>query len=477
VPDAIASRALRGGAVLGARQVVVQGANLLGFVVLARLLSPGEVGTVFMALFAQSMLTSLAALGLGTSLVRLPREPDDEDLRTVLATQQLVALPLAAACWLAAPAAVVGALAPPGDAIVMRAVALAVVLLPLQAGSLARLERRLDFARVARVEVAQAIAFNGVAAGLVAAGAGVGGVAVAFVVRAIVGVALALHAEPWRVGWRLDVARARPLLRFGVPLQAGALMSLAKDGLSPILVGATAGAAAVGLIEWAQALATYATVALMILPRVYVPAFARVQHEPAALARLVGHAVLAANAVVAPLAVVTLVLFAPIVDLVFGARWHAARELFYWLWCANLVVPTVTPLVGLLTAVGRSRAVLALSATWTLGTWLAGAPLVLALGPIGFGVANLLVQASAIWVLRLAREHVEVPLLPRVLPPWTCAAAVGALTLVVARLWPPSSIVALAALALASLGAYAGALALLLPREARLAWAALRGTP
>lgn len=474
---ALARRAIRGGVALGTRQVVVQGANLLGFVVLARLLGPGELGTVVVALFAQGALTSVALLGLHTSLIRLPREPDAGDLRAVLATQHLVAIPLALACWLVAPTVVALLLAPPGDAIALRAAALAVVLGPLSAVPLACLERRLDFARVARVEVAQALAYNTVAVVLVWAGAGVPGVAVALVLRAAVGALLATRAAPGSIGWRLDVARVRPLLRFGVPLQAVGWMSLVKDALSPVLVGLTAGAAAVGLVEWAQALATYATVALMILQRVYVPAFARVQHAPGELGRLVGHAVLAANAVAAPIAVVTLVLFDPIVALVFGARWEQGRELFSWLWCANLVVPTVTPLVGLLTAVGRSRAVLALSATWTGGTWLLGAPLVLALGPRGYGIANLLVQASAIWVLRLARAHVSVPLLPRVLPPWTCAAATGVATLAVARTWPPGSLASLAALAVASLALYALLLGLLLPREARLAWAAVRGTP
>jgi len=474
---ALARRAIRGGVALGTRQVLVQGANLLGFVVLARLLGPAELGTVVMALFAQGALTSVASLGLGTSLVRLPREPDAGDLRAVLATQHLVAIPLALACWLVAPTAVALTLSSPGAVVALRAVALAVVLVPLQTVPLACLERRLDFAHVARVEAVQALAYNGVGVLLVWAGAGVPGVAIALLVRALAGALLATLAAPWPIGWRVDLARVRPLLRFGIPLQAASWMSIVKDGLSPVLVGLTAGAAAVGLIEWAQALATYATVALMILQRVYVPAFARVQGEPGELGRLVGHAVLAANAVAAPIAVVTLVLFEPIVDLVFGARWHAARELFYWLWCANLVVPTVTPLVGLLTAAGRSRAVLALSAAWMGGTWLLGAPLVLALGARGFGIANLLVQASAFWVVRLAREHVRVALLPRVLPPWSCAAATGIATLLVVRAWPPSSIVALASLAAASLALYALVLGLVLPREVRVAWAALREAP
>ena len=473
--EGIAGRALRGGAALGVRQLVVQGANVLGIVALARLLPPDGFGMVAIAAFVQSGLSSVAALGLGTSLVRLPEEPAAEDLRAVLAAQHLLAVPLALCCWMLAPVLMPLLLPSGGDAFLLRAVAVAVVLQPLQAVPFARLERRLDFARLASVEIAQSLAYNVAAVALVAAGAGLRGVAVAIVLRAVAGAALATLLEPWRVGWRIDVGRLRPLLRFGVPLQATTWISLVKDGLTPLLLGLTAGAAAVGLVDWAQTLATYPVIALMILQRVYVPAFARAQREPAVLARLVGHAVQAANAVAAPIAVLTLVLIGPITDLVFGERWQAARELFYWLWCANLFVPTVTPLVGLLTAVGRSRTVLALSLAWMAGTWLAGAPLVLLLGARGFGIANLAVQATVVWVVRLAREETDVALLPRILPPWLCAAAVGAVTLLVARAWPPASLPALAALVASALGLYALALAVALPRETRLAWAALRG--
>ncbi|MFN8601053.1 MAG: oligosaccharide flippase family protein [Candidatus Binatia bacterium] len=473
--DGIAGRALRGGAVLGVRQLVVQGANVLGIVALARLLSPDDFGLIAIATFVSGALSSVAALGLGTSLVRLPDEPVDDDLRVVLAAQHAVAVPLALGLWLLAPVITQILLRPDGETLLLRAVAIAVVLVPLQTVPFARLERRLDFARLASVEIVQALAFNVVAIAVTAAGGGTAGVALAIVLRALAGAVLATLLEPWRVGWKIDVERLRPLLRFGVPLQATTWISLVKDSLTPILLGATAGAAAVGLVDWAQMLATYPVIALMILQRVYVPAFARAQHDRAELGRLVGHAVQAANAVAAPIAVLTLVLVGPITDLVFGARWQAARELFYWLWCANLFVPTVTPLVGLLTATGRSRSVLALSLSWMAGTWLAGAPLVLWLGARGFAVANLAVQATVVWVVRLAREEVDVALLPRVLPPWLCAGAAGTLAFAAMRAWPPASLPALAAIVIVAGGLYVAALALVLPRETRLAWAALRG--
>ena len=69
----------------------------------------------------------------------------------------------------------------------------------------------------------------------------------------------------------------------------------------------------------------------------------------------------------------------------------------------------------------------------------------------------------------------DVALLPRVLPPWLCAAAAGILAFAAMRAWPPASLPALAAIVLVAGALYVVTLALVLPRETRLAWAALRG--
>jgi len=475
VSDGIASRALRGGFFLGVRQVLVHGANLLGVVALARMLSPAEFGTVVIALFLLGALASVSALGLGTSLVQRSAAPSALDERVVLTAQQLVAIVLAVALWVVAPYLTLQLVRPGVEAELFRAVALATLLFPLQTVPVARLERQLRFGRLALIEVVQALAYNLVAVLLVWWGAGTRAVAAALLVRALLAALLAQLASPWRIGFAFEATRLRALARFGIPFQAATWVSLVKDSLTPILLGATAGAAAVGFVDWAQTIATYPTLALMILQRLYVPAFARVQDRPQELTRLVERAIQATNAIAAPIAVVTLVLIGPIIELVFGARWRGAQELFYWLWCANLVVPTVTPLLGLLNALGRARAVLGLAVVWMLATWLLGAPLILWLGPVGFGIANLVVQASGFWAIALARQRVRFTVLANVLPSWACAAVVGLLTLLAARRWPPESLLHLGALGALALLAYTVALACVLRAETRRVWAALRG--
>ena len=71
----IVRRAVRGSVALGIRQSGVLGLNLMGSVILARLLTPGEFGVYAVVLFARSFLAAFADGGLGAGLIRQPDEP------------------------------------------------------------------------------------------------------------------------------------------------------------------------------------------------------------------------------------------------------------------------------------------------------------------------------------------------------------------------------------------------------------------
>jgi O-antigen/teichoic acid export membrane protein len=438
---AVARRAYRAWITVGARQAAAHAVNVVGTILLVRLLRPDDLGTLAAALFVHAVVVAASSLGLGAGLVQRSTEPELADERAAFAAQHVLATALAGLVWLAAPyVGSVYAVAPDDATRLLRAAAVAAWLAPLQAIPTSRLERHLRFGRLAVVEVAQAVVFNATAVLLLRRGLGAAGLATALVARALAGATLATLASPWRIGYAYAPARLRPLARFGIPFQAVTLVSLAKDSLTPVLIGGVAGAAAVGLVSWAQTVAAYPTLALMALQRVYVPAFARLQDDPRELGRLVERSVQAANALAAPVAVLTLVHFDALVELVFGAQWRAAEPLFLWLWAANLVVPTVTPLAGLLNALGRSRTVLAFAVLWAAATWGLGAPLVVGLGPVGFGVANAAVQVSNLWLLRIARRHVDVDLVRAVAPAWGCAALAAAASLLATHLVPATTL-------------------------------------
>lgn len=471
----IARDAVRGGGLLGLRQVFAQGLNLAGYALLARLLGPTEIGVLGIVLFVFGFLGTIGGAGLQASLIRLPDEPSAEDYRAVFTLQEAIMGVIAVTAFVAAPwiAGLYGR--PPEEAWLFRLVGVTLFVTSFQAIPAAMLERRLDFGKVAVVEIAQALAYNVVVVLLVWIGWGTAAFGAALCARALAGAVLATVASPWSARPLWDWERARGFLRIGAPLQGTVLVSQLKDSITPIFIGLAAGAATVGYVQWAQTLATGPLWASMVLSRVYLPTFARVQREPATLARFVDGAVRATHALVAPGAVLLLALAEPVTVLVFGPQWLPALPIFRLLWLANLVAPTTTALLAMLSALGDTRASLRFAVIWLATTWIFGVPLVTFAGGVGYAVANAIVLATNLLLFRMARERVALHVAAATVPVWLWAATVGIVVHLAALARPCTSLVDLAAYLAAGGVVYVAGLAVLAPRELRQVWQWARG--
>ena len=471
----VARDAVRGGGLLGLRQVFAQALNLAGYAIVARLLGPTEIGVLGIVLFVVAFLGTCGGAGLQASLIRLPDEPSEDDYRAVFTLQELIMGVIALGAFLAAPwlAALYGR--PPEETWLFRLVGVTLAVTSFQAIPAAKLERRLDFGRVALVEVSQALAYNVVLVALVWLGWRTASFGPALVARALVGAVLATAVSPWSARPRWDWPRAQAFLRVGAPLQGTFLVSQLKDSITPIFIGLAAGAATVGYVQWAQTLASGPMWASLVLSRVYLPTFARVQHEPATLGRFVEGAVRATHALVAPAATLLLALLAPITVLVFGPQWLAALPIVRVLWLGNLVLPTSTALLAFLVALGDTRASLRFALVWLVTMWVLGIPLVLYAGGIGYALATVGVLATHLVLFRVARTRAAFRLVPATAPVWLWAATVGAVVYGATWVHPVATLAALAGWLLAGAVLYAAGVAVLAPRELRQVWTWMRG--
>ena len=468
-PAHVAEHARRSAVSMVARQVVVHGLNVLTGTLLARYMTSAGFGVYGIVTYLLTFLIATSDLGLGASLVRGRVEPESRDLETVLSIQHLLTFAFAIALWAAAPALRDAYRLPAEATLMFRVIAVGVPLTAFQAVSTIRLERHLAFPRLATTEIAQAVVFNGLLLGLVLTGHGLVSFGIALVSRALTGAVMAWFMSPWPIGWRWDPARARSMLRFGLPYQGIGLVSLAKDAILPGFVAALAGAAALGQVQWALLVSSYPVFALFALQRVYLPSFARMGEHPGQLPRMVERVLQLSHALAAPLAVLTLALIGPITHLVFGDQWLPALPLFYALWVANLFVPTATPLMSLLNALGRSRTTLAFAVLWMAMTWALGVPAILRFGIVGFAWANVAVQLSNLWLFRIAQRAVPFGILRSVWRPWLAALVMGAAVLGANRVMPMTDLYSLAAWCVAALLFYAVLLSRLSPGLVRSA--------
>lgn len=439
----VAHKTMRGAFSLGVRQVLVQGARIVAGIVLARILTPAEFGVYAIVLYLQTFLVAFGDAGLAGSLIRQHDEPETADYRAIFTIQQMLVLAIAGLMWIASPWIAARYHLDPHQAWLFRLVALSFLATSFMVIPQVQLERHIQFHKVALIDSVQAVVFNGFAVILAWKGFGAYAFAWALLLRALVGAVLANWISPWSIGWHWDWVLVKRHLAFGIPYQGIQATSLLKDSITPILIGLLMGTGEVGYITWAAMIAAYPVMALMVLQRVYMPAFARLQNRQVELAALVENVIWATNAIAAPLAIITLVLVVPITTLVYGQKWLVALPYFYLFWVANLFVPTATPTLSLLSAMGRSRTALLYAVVWMAGTWVLGAPLILLYGGIGFAVANAFVQISNLWLYRSAQRHIPFQVYRVILPVWILAVGSGCLLLGLCRLHAPTDILSL----------------------------------
>ncbi len=436
-PQGVAQKTVHGAFALGIRQVLVQGTRVLGGIFLARLLTPGQFGIYAIVLYLQTFLTAFGDAGLAASLVRQHEEPQTAEYRAVFTIQQILVLVITLSMWPAAPLIASKYHLKIQDAWLFRLVALSFFTTSFMVVPLVRLERHLAFHKVAVVESAQAVVFNVLAVYFAWRGMGAYAFVWAMLLRSLVGTVLANWISPWRIGWYWDWTLIRAHLSFGLSYQGIQVTSLLKDSITPIFIGLLLGTADVGYITWAGMVAAYPVLVLFVLQRLYMPAFARLQNHRVQLVALAENVVWATNAIAAPLSVLTLVMIVPITTLIYGAKWLVALPYFYLLWSANLFVPTATPAMSMLNALGKSRTALLFAIIWMAGTWLIGVPLILLFGAIGFAIAGFVVQFSNFWLFRAAQREVPFRILSVITPVWAIAAASGIFTYFLYRMRPP----------------------------------------
>ena len=101
--NVVIRRAARASTALLVRQALVYGANILGSMILARMLPPDQFGFYGIVLFAIAFLGIFGGTGFAANLIRMSDEPSTEEMRVVFTAQQLMVGVMFLALWFAAP--------------------------------------------------------------------------------------------------------------------------------------------------------------------------------------------------------------------------------------------------------------------------------------------------------------------------------------------------------------------------------------
>ena len=183
---------------------------------------------------------------------------------------------------------------------------------------------------------------SGAAVGILLAlnGGGAWAPVVQLTVSSFAGAATLLATAGWRPRLVFSTQAVRDLLAIGLPLTASTLAQLGRYRLFAILIGGTAGAAALGQVHVAFRLVdTVRELVFTALWRLMLPILSEKQHDRAALLVTVDRLLRLSSPLLLPLCAVLAVSLVPVVSAILGPGWAAAGH-------------AALPLVGLMALLG-----------------------------------------------------------------------------------------------------------------------------
>ncbi|GAB2860617.1 hypothetical protein GCM10027277_31560 [Pseudoduganella ginsengisoli] len=298
-------------------EMVIQ---FVAVMILARLLSPSEIGTYSVAAFLTAMLHVLRDFGIAQYVIQTP-DLTPAKLRSAMGMAWLLA-GLVGAILLAFSGVAAQFYAKPELQALLTVMAASFALSPL--GSITvnvlRRESRLD--AVFWVRVGSTLSHTAVSIGLAAAGLGAISLAWANLASVCAFGLIANMARPAGMPWLPSFRNLRPVLAFGSVSSLGSAAQMAGTALPELIMGKTMNMAAVGYFSRATGLVQlFSRLVGEALSPLVLPYFSQTRNQGQALAPSYLHSVRLVTALAWPFYLVLAIVAEPMVSLLYGGQW------------------------------------------------------------------------------------------------------------------------------------------------------------
>jgi PST family polysaccharide transporter len=400
-------RIISGASQLAVRQAAGIALSFVNLLVLTRLIGPANYGVFAGSLGIFAFALTASQLGLNVYLIRRAEEPPADEYHQAFTLYLAIGVAIALAGFAGA------ALAERWTGIAGFGAVLAVMLaaMPVALVTLvpqARLERALDYRRVARTDLLVQATTIAVAAPLAWLGAGAWAPVSGWLAGQALGATLYFTAARYRPRLVLSKAIVRRMLGYGVAFSGTGLLWQLRLLVNPLVVGRFAGAEAMGIVALATRLVEILGLMHNAAWRLGIPVFGRLQHDPDATLRRMKQAMIAQAILVgAPLLAFGIVGPA-VVPLLFGGAWLGVPAIFPFLAFTLLVGTVFAPAAAVLQVRGHHRAVAAAGVAHIVVLFGASLMLVPRYGALGYAWSVLLTLPTCAIVAVALRNRLGV---------------------------------------------------------------------
>lgn len=337
----------------------MQGVQFAIGVVLARLLTADDFGTIGMLSIFLGVSQVFIDCGFSNALIRQV-ETTEEDYGTAFTANFAISAVVYTLLFAAAPR-VEAFYAMPGLAGVMRTVALTLVIGALYTVNKVRLTRDVDFKTQSKVSLGAALASGLLGIGLAHRGFGVWSLAWQTVANAVLNLLLLVALMRWFPKPSFRKESFRRLFGFGSRLLAAGLVHAVYSNLYNLVIGKKYSAGDLGQYSQADRLSKFPSQNVEgILQRVTFPLLSQLQDEPARLRAIYIKYLGIACFAVFPMMIGLAATARPLVALMLGEKWLPCVPMLQVLCLGMMLDPVCAINLNLLYVKGRSDLVLKL---------------------------------------------------------------------------------------------------------------------
>lgn len=299
--------------------------NLIGTALIARLLSPDQIGIYLVGAAFVFLVEAIRDFGISGYLIQA-QEVCSETLRSAF-TATLVLAALSGLALFAASGPIASLYGDENLATVIRIAALGFVFAPVSGPLLGMLRRNLAFDRLMRVGIAAALSNLIVSASLALAGYGFQSLAWGAFASAAMTAAMAFHMRPDRF-YGFGVKEIPSILRFGGYSTAATVVATLYQQLPQFVLGGTLGFHAVGLVNRALMICQLPekTIISAVQP-VFLPALSEHGRRGGDAGQAYLRGLTYITAVYWPALICLVLLATPLVWLLLGTAWLAVAPL------------------------------------------------------------------------------------------------------------------------------------------------------
>lgn len=300
--------------------------SLIIFIMLARLLTKEEIG-IFAMVYVFSEVGRIIATGGLMQLIARAKKIDSLQINTIFWTNMGIAFAYVALIWICAPL-LADLLNQPGLTRPLQILSLALPINALGASHFALRLREFGHKTVALRSILAGVIGGSAAVAAAMSGWGIWSLVVQRCVAETVSTIFAWASYRWIPGFQFNWPQAKQNFAFSGNLTVAQLIFLMLVRIQDLLIGASLGAAAVGIyrVAW-RSTEMFANAAIQPFSAVGLQIYSRLQDNPVAMKQAYKTMLGICSAVSFPALVGFGVIAPDLVPLVFGAKWQAAGDL------------------------------------------------------------------------------------------------------------------------------------------------------